>query len=213
MDPMEDFLSREKAALQALELAGDDAMQIDDPPTPVIVKPASPSPRSSASLDTFTPFVASTSSNSNAVAAHAGPVAAAPSSATPSASSPMSPHSRAARPETATMREWRTERAQRIAQADAQAEQARQSRREEARRELERFRSQWAESLEERRRTNRAKSATTGGGLGDWDREESTMAGVGLRDSFDWEQLRALIDVLPKPAKDCSRLLAILKSV
>lgn len=211
---MEDFLSREKAALQALELAGDDAMQIDDPPTPVIVKPASPQSR--ASLDTFTPFVASTSSssggsNSHSATAHPGPVIAA----SPSSPSLMvSPHSRAARPETATMREWRTERAQRIAQTDAQAEQARQSRREEARRELERFRSQWAESLEERRRTNRAKSNTAGGGSGDWDREESVAAGAaGLRDNFDWGQLRALIEVLPKPAKDCSRLLAILKSV
>lgn len=222
VDPMEDFINREKAALEALEIAGGDAMQIDDPPTPATAKSVgSVSP--SGSLGSFTQFSQAASGEMRSLNSSSGslqhrqglsssaiPVVTAPSQ--PSSPTVISPHSRTARPETATMREWKTERARRIAQIDAQAEQSRQSRREEARQDLDRFQSQWKESVEERKRANRSKMGTSG--LSEWDKEEATLSEGSLKkEDFDWEKFKTFIETLPKPIKDCSRLMGILKSL
>lgn len=222
-DPMEDFLVREKAALEALEsveIRTMDDMQIDEP-----VGQGTKSSRSSLSsvaspsvsaMDSPIAMARSPVTATSPVAAQYSVHSPAPLSTSTSifASNGLnSPTTPRGRPETAAMRLWKTEQARRIAERDAAAEQIRQKRRQQAKQDLEQYRASWREEVEGHRQANReAERSVSGGGRRsktEWDAETPTVEGV----KVEWDEVKKLIDVLPKPPKDCSRLLSIVKTL
>lgn len=226
-DPMEDFLVREKAALEALEsveIRTTDDMQIDEP-----VGQGTKSSRSSlgggaspsvSAMDSPIVMARSPVTATSPVATQYSVHSPAPlSTSTPTSTSIFasnglnSPATPRGRPETAAMRLWKTEQARRIAERDAAAEQIRQKRRQQAKQDLEQYRASWREEVEGHRQANReAERSVSGGGRRskpEWDAETPTVEGV----KVEWDEVKKLIDVLPKPPKDCSRLLSIVKTL
>lgn len=219
---MEDFLSRERAALEALEsvdIGPADAMQIDEPASAGTSTPrASVSSMASPSFvpDTQSPIVSSPHAPAHT---HASSPTTNPSqphqSSSVFASLPSnglgSPSTPRGRPETAAIKSWKSEQTRRIAERDAAAEQLRQKRRERAKQELEQYRAGWREEVEVRKRANRESEGRMEErtGKSEWDDEKVMERG----EAVEWEEVRRLIEVLPRPAKDCSRLHAILKSL
>lgn len=201
---MEEFLAREKAALEALEaveIGEENAMQIDDPPVNPNANVSTKGPVDSGRV--ISPVASPRTPSAT--------VARSPQMPHPASPPPTTP--RGARIETAAMQEWKAERTRRIAERDTQAEQVRQERRRGAQADLETFKKQWGEETEERRRANRQGA---GRGVADrkerWDAEEP-CGGALTKEQLKWGELGALLDALPKPSKDCSRLLGIIKSL
>ena len=232
-DPMEEFLNREKAALEALEaveinsnngnnLPNDNAMEIDQFGTPVTAisptllpattalssKNSSHSALSSPrpSLQTFTPTTGVTSPFTATSSATASPKMAVPTGQA----------TFKGRTETAAMKEWKNKQTERIAQAEAEAEHIRQKRQSAAREDIDSFMREWRAGVEERQRLNRESADHVSRNVGGcvWDEEEPVNS---MNDDngalVDWKDVLGLIEALPKPAKDCSRLLGIIKSL
>ncbi|PJF17211.1 putative Vesicle coat protein clathrin, light chain [Paramicrosporidium saccamoebae] len=181
-DPMEDFLAREKAALEALEaveIENDNVMQVDEPVEAPNNASHPTSPRPVAS------YIASPTANTRVT-------------------SPTTPKTKV---ETAAMKEWKTERARQIAERDASAVQMAGERSKAAKRDLEEWRVKYKEDVAGRK-TGRSEQEV---GRSEWDGEKKT--GKVAKEQVDWRSILALMEALPKPSKDCSRLLGIVKSL
>ena len=195
-DPMEEFLAREKAALEALEL--------QDPSSPVGT--SSPAERKGSLVSSGVASPASQTMSSAVSQTHSVTYSNAPSAKTPV--SPHSPSTRGPMEETPSMQAARTERLQRMAERDAAAAKTGLERRARAKTDLDAFRAEWKETVAGRRQTNRSRKETTGS---PWDDEKP--AGAITKEHLDWEKVAGLIETLPKPTKDTSRLVGIISSL
>ena len=214
-DPMEDFLTREKAALEALEIqsnsispishvsspgARNDNMQIDEEPMGEFTS-AAPATLSHGKSSFPGSGIGSPTLNNTGGSVTNGSTARTPTS--PTANNIM----RGSRPETAAMQEWKKGRNKLIAEREAAAEQVRGERHIRAKNELTAFMREWQEKVER----NRLKERETGK-KSVWDLEE-TMEGKLKRGDVDWKKVMELIETLPKPAKDTTRLFSIIRSL
>ena len=197
-DPMEEFLAREKAALEALELQGD-AMEVDPPTEPKasLVSSGVCSPVGSQTLSAVSQAHSVVYSNAHSANSVKTPI-----------STPRSPTTAGVMEETTAMQAARSERLARIAERDAAASQISLGRRARAKGDLEAFKMQWKTEVGNRREANRAKGETAGS---PWDEEEPV--GKAAKEQLDWGKVAGLLETLPKPTKDSSRLLGIIKSL
>jgi hypothetical protein len=195
---MEEFLAREKAALEALELQGD-AMEVDPPvePKASLVSSGVCSPVGSQTLSAVSQAHSIVYSNAHSANSVKTPI-----------STPRSPTMVSAMEETAAMQAARTERLTRIAERDAAASQVSLGRRTRAKSDLEVFKTQWKTEVGNRREANRTKAETVGS---PWDKEEPV--GRVAKEQLDWGRVTGLLETLPKPSKDSSRLLSIINSL
>lgn len=223
-DPMEEFLAKEKAALEALE-------QVD-----IVSSPASPhSVSSSMQIDAVeqqigTPLYPSGSASVSASGFQSPKYSATPSTSfptgdyartnpascsnTPSASSPTFTAG-TARAETEAMRNWKVERAKQIAEREVIAEQQHRNQREEAKQQKEQFMRDWKRTVEEGKVAGRAHQSEREQGEGKtvWDEEMPVQLNTVKKDDVNWKCVVQLIEQLPKPSKDTTRLLKTLKSM
>lgn len=228
-DPMEDFLAREKAALEALESVeiasppaeATVAMEIDEPMGEFHTSQTSRTQAQSASpLTSQAPINTGATIRSGSASPPvdgAAPILTSTVQAlnhnTDIPRSPMSPVSSSARgnrPETEAMAAWKRQRASGIAERETTAQQLRGERQAKAAGELKALQREWQERVESSTASGdagREKSKLT-----TWDEEKP--AGKDLRkEQIPWERVHELMEMLPKPAKDCSRLLSIVKSL
>ena len=212
-DPMEDFLTREKAALEALEIqsnsispvshvsspgARDDNMQIDEEPMGEFTSAAPTS--LSHSKTSFPGSGIGSPTLNNAGNSIINSTACA-------STSPTTNITRGSRPETAAMQQWKKGRNKMIVEREAAAEQVRGERHIRAKNELTAFMREWQEKVE----GNRLKEREAGK-KSIWDLEETTEGKLKKGD-MDWKKVIELIETLPKPAKDTTRLLSIIRSL
>lgn len=230
-DPMEDFLAREKAALEALESVeitspsaegAVAAMEIDEPMGEFHTsQPTRNQAQSASPLASQAPLSAGAGVRSGLTSPPVGGAApiltstvqALNSNAADSPRSPTSPVGSSAhgsRPETEAMSAWKKQRASSIAEREAAAQQLRAERQAKAASELKALQREWQERVE-------SCAASGGAGrekskLSTWDEEKP--AGKALRkEQVPWDRVHVLMEMLPKPAKDCSRLISIVKSL
>lgn len=227
-DPMEDFLAREKAALEALESVelasppadGGAAMDIDEPMGEFH---SSGSPGHGPTQSSISPLAAQPpiGTNSGSRSASTSPVAnGAPvltstvqalnhaSNGPRSPTSPVTLAARGGRAETEAMAAWKRQRAADISEREAAAQQLREERKAKAAGELKALQREWQERVESTGTSaGREKSKVTA-----WD-EEKPAGGDLRKEQVPWERVHELIESLPKPAKDCSRLLSIVRSL
>jgi hypothetical protein len=185
-DPMEDFLAREKAALEALEaveIENDNAMQVDEPVE---------APNNASHPTSPTPVVSYTASRMS------------PTTTNTAVTSPTTPKTKV---ETAAMKEWKTERARQIAERDASAVQMAGERSKAAKRDLDEWRVKYKEEVAAKKTERSEKELERS----EWDKEKKT--GKVTKEQIDWKSVLTLMEALPKPSKDSSRLLGIVKSL
>lgn len=235
-DPMEEFLAKEKAALDALENVGivsggstipsPNDMQIDsfegatEQPTSGISsvhtthshssqqQPAHQSPSSSHHVPAYA---------NNSPVSQFSPQRAASIHSPQTTTSPTSPtlNRGNARPETEAMKEWKAERTRKIAEREVIAEQEHRNRLEQAKKETSDYMAKWKGEVDDRKAANRRNTSDASDVIGQtvWDKETPNQLATVRKDNVDWKGLTELVEQLPKPTKDSTRLLSTLRSV